>query len=130
MNIAILSGNLGQDPELRHTQSGLAVLSFSLATSRRRKQGEQWIDETTWHRVKMFGTRAEALERHLSKGAKVIVHGRIHNYVVENEHGKRSFSEVVAENLEFAQRKDASGGGRAQHRDDFADDFGTDDIPF
>lgn len=78
-NKVILVGNLGRDPELRHTTQGLAVCAFSVATNERRKDrnGEPQ-DVATWFRVTVWGKQAESVSKYLSKGRSVYVEGRLH----------------------------------------------------
>jgi single-strand DNA-binding protein len=73
----ILIGNLGGDPELRHTGDQTAVCNFSIADSRRVKSENGWENKTQWWRVSLFGKRAETANQYLSKGAKVLVEGEI-----------------------------------------------------
>jgi single-strand DNA-binding protein len=73
----ILIGNLGGDPELRHTGDQTAVCSFSLAVNRRVKSDNGWENKTQWWRVSLFGKRAETANQYLNKGAKVLVEGEI-----------------------------------------------------
>ncbi len=71
-------GYLGRDPEMRFTPSGQAVTSFSVATSRSYTNNTgQKVDETTWFRVSVWGSQAEACNQYLSKGRPVLVVGRL-----------------------------------------------------
>lgn len=140
MNRAILIGNLGQDPELRYTQSGQAVLKLRLATTESyvNKSGERQ-QRTEWHTVTLWGKRAEALNNILSKGRPICVEGRIQYRTWEDKEGvKRNSTEINATNVVLlGGRRDNSGvysseqppppaanGGGA------SDEFGEDDIPF
>lgn len=78
MNITIITGNLGSDPEMRYTGSGQAVTSFSVATNRTytASSGEK-VKETTWFRVSAWGKQAEVCKQFLQKGAKVAIEGRL-----------------------------------------------------
>lgn len=71
MNEVFLKGNIGRDPELKYTQSNLAILEFSVATSR--KKGQGWV--TDWHRVVYFGDKAAEVSKYLRSGSKVFVKG-------------------------------------------------------
>ena len=73
VNKVILIGNLGRDPELSYTPSGLAVARFTLATTEGRKVEGEWTDETQWHRVVIFGKTAETAGQYLSKGSQVYI---------------------------------------------------------
>ena len=75
MNIAIIAGTIGRDAETRYTQSGKAFATFSVATNKRVKRGEEWTDETQWHRVMLWGR--EGLHQHLTKGTNVAINGEI-----------------------------------------------------
>lgn len=129
MNVVCLAGNLGMDPEMKYTQNGGAILRMRLATSERRKRGEQWEDHTEWHTIIVFGNRAEGLNKILDKGAKVAVTGRIQHRQWEDKDGnRRTSTEVVANDVTLQ-------GGKRQARSAPDDpqsgpDFGDDDVPF
>ena len=114
VNKAILVGNLGRDPELRHTPNGQAVVNFTLATS------ESWTDKsgerqerTEWHRIVVWGRQAEMCNQYLSKGRTVYVEGRIQTREWEDKDGnKRYTTEINANNVNFiGPRTDGGGGG-------------------
>ena len=92
LNRATLVGNLGQDPEVRYSQSGQAVTNVSIATteSYKDKQTGERKDLTEWHRVVFFNKLAEIAGQYLKKGAKVIVEGsiRTRKYTDGNEIGR------------------------------------------
>jgi single-strand DNA-binding protein len=77
MNKVVLIGRLGRDPELRTSQGGVHWSTLSIATSRPRKEGNNWVEETDWHVVKVFGKEAENLIKVLRRGALVAVEGSI-----------------------------------------------------
>lgn len=109
INSVCISGNLGRDPELRMTQSGMQVCQFSVCVNDRRKnqQGE-WVDVPNWVDVTFFGNRAESISQYLSKGSLVFVSGRLHQNTWTNKDGnKRSKLEVIGEDIQF-------GGGNRQ----------------
>ena len=103
INRVCVSGNLTRDPELRRTQTGMAVLGFGIAVNDRRKnqQTGEWEDYPNFINCTMFGTRAEKLATYLSKGTKVAVAGKLHYSSWERDGQKRSKLEVVAEEIEF-----------------------------
>jgi single-strand DNA-binding protein len=109
LNRVTLFGNLGSDPEVRTTSDGLKILSFRLATNEvyfdkeRNKQ-----EKTEWHNIVLFGTRAEPLARYLTKGARVLVEGRIQTSSYEKEGVKRFRTEVVASDVCFGQARPMS----------------------
>lgn len=106
MNIVILHGNLGADPEVKQLNGGNAVCNLRVATSRRVKVGEEWQDKTDWHRVVVWGKRGEAVGKHLTKGSKVAIQGRIETRTVDREDGtKQYFTDIVADEVEFGTAK-------------------------
>lgn len=111
INKAIISGNLTRDPEVRSTQSGMAVLSFSVAVNERVKnQSGEWEDRPNFIDCTMFGTRAEKVSQYISKGSKVAVEGKLRWSQWEaKDGGKRSKVEVVVDEIELM-----SGGQRPQ----------------
>lgn len=78
INKVILLGNLGRDPEVRQTNGGTVVASFSLATADRFKdQGGNWQDRTEWHSCVAFGRTAEIIRDYVGKGSKLFVEGKM-----------------------------------------------------
>lgn len=103
INSVCISGNLGRDPELRATASGMAVCQFSVCVNDRRKnqQGE-WVDVPNWVDVTFFGNRAESIHKYLAKGSLVFVSGRLRQNTWENKDGqKRSKLEVIGDDIQF-----------------------------
>ena len=103
INKVILVGNLGKDPELRHIGSGMAVCTFSLATTDRfkNKQGEQQ-DKTEWHNIVAWAGLAEICGKYLTKGKQVYIEGRIQNRSYDDRDGnKRYISEIVASEMQM-----------------------------
>ena len=106
LNRVTLFGNLGSDPELRTTTAGLAVLSFRLATNEVYFDKDQNRQERTeWHNVVLFGARASALSRFLSKGSRVLVEGRLQTNSYEKDGVKRFKTEVIASDVCFGQSR-------------------------
>jgi len=104
VNKVLLLGRLGQDIELRYTPNGDAVGNVSMATS------ENWKDKNTgerkekteWHRLVIWGRRAEALKDYLLKGTQIYVEGRLQTRQWEaKDGGKRSTTEVKVDSIEF-----------------------------
>lgn len=105
INQVTISGNLGRDSELRKTQSGMAILSFTVAVNERRKNSQgEWSDYTNWISVSMFGTRAEKLHDYLKKGTKVCVQGKLRYSEWERDGQKKSKVEVIADEIELMQK--------------------------
>ncbi len=125
VNIAIVSGNLGRDPEVRFTQSGRAVANFSIATN------ESWVgqdgnrqERTEWHNIVVWGKQAESCGQYLAKGRQVLVHGRIQTRKWTDQNGQdRYTTEIVAQRVQFL----GGGGGTRASQD--AQDQGFGDAP-
>ena len=131
INHATISGNLTRDAELRHTQSGTAVLAFSIASNDRVKNPAtgEWEDYPNYFDCAMFGTRAEKLQAYLTKGAKVALAGKLRYSAWEKEGQKRSKIELIVDEVEFLSAKNNSAAQPqppAPEQDAFADA----DIPF
>jgi len=134
MNRAVLVGRLTKDPELRYTQSGIAVANFTIAVNRRfAREGEQsadFIPVIVWQKA------AENVAKYLSKGSQVAVEGRIQTSSYDNKDGQRVFrTEIVADQVEFIGSKGGGTGG--SKNDDFTDSDGdsfkgdfSEEIPF
>ncbi len=99
VNKVILIGNLGRDPEVRHTQDGTKIVNFSMATS------ESWKDKTTgerrekteWHRVVIFNERlADVAEKYLHKGSKVYIEGALQTRKWTGNDGQERYTTEVA----------------------------------
>ena len=118
LNRVMLLGNLGQDPELKMTSGGQAVLKLRLATS------ETYLDRnkvrqerTEWHSVVVWGKRAEALSKFLTKGSRIFVEGGIRTSSYEDKEGQKRYrTEVVASNIILSGGGGGGGGGRGGPR--------------
>lgn len=109
VNLVVLVGNLGADPESRTTAGGTMVSQLRLATSSREKKDDGWTDVTEWHRVVVFGKPAEFAAK-LKKGAKVAIEGRLKTRKWADKEGvDRYTTEVVAHNLTALSAKEESG---------------------
>jgi single-strand DNA-binding protein len=116
INRVTLLGNLGKDPEIRSTPGGLAVASFSLATTERVKDKDgNWNDRTEWHNIKAFGRTAEVVGQYLKKGRTVYVEGRIHyDSWDDKETGQKKYrTEILVSDLIMVGggQRDGEGGG-------------------
>ena len=113
INRVIISGNLTRDPELRQTQGGSAVLAFGVAVNDRRRntQTGEWEDYPNFVDCVMFGTRAEAISRYLSKGTKVAIEGKLRYSSWERDGQRRSRLEVIVDEIEFMSRGGQGGNG-------------------
>lgn len=112
INRVNISGNLTRDPELRATASGTQVLSFGVAVNDRRRnpQTGDWEDYPNFVDCTMFGTRAEAVSRYLSKGSKVAIEGKLRYSSWERDGQRRSKLEVIVDEIEFMSRGNQAGG--------------------
>ena len=112
MNKVILMGRLTRDPDVRYSQgaSQTAVGRFSIAVDRRfKREGEPDAD---FFNCTTFGKQAEFVEKYLHKGIKIVVVGRIQNDNYTNKEGQMVYSvRVMVDEIEFAESKNASGGG-------------------
>ena len=116
LNKAILIGNLGKDPELRYTPSGVAMATFSIATSETwtGKDGEKET-RTEWHRIVAFRKLAEICGEYLSKGKQVYIEGRIQTREWEDKDGnKRYTTEILANQMLMLGGRDAGDSGRPE----------------
>ena len=113
VNKVILVGNLGNDPEVRHTNSGNAVCNLRLACTERAKDGEgNWGDRTEWVDVVLWGRDAENAGQWLRKGRQVYVEGRLQTRSFTDRDGNdRRRTEVVARQVMFLGRDGGGGGG-------------------
>lgn len=112
LNKAMLIGNLTADPELRQTQTGQSVVSFSIATNRTyTDKGGQRVSQAEFHNVVAWGNLAERIQQYCSKGKKVYVEGRLQTRTWEDNNGVKHYkTEIVADNIIFLSRADGSSG--------------------
>ena len=109
-NRVILVGNVTRDLEIRYTQSGLAVTDLGLAVNDRRKnQAGEWIDETTFVDVTLWGRQAEVAGEYLSKGSPVLIEGRLKLDSWEQDGQKRSKLRVVGERMQMLGNRPSGG---------------------
>jgi single-strand DNA-binding protein len=113
LNRVMLLGNLGADPELRMTSGGQAVLKLRLATSETYMDRNKTRQERTeWHNVVIWGKRAEALAKILTKGTRIFVEGGLRTSSYDDRDGnKRYRTEIVAQNLLLQGQGGRGGGG-------------------
>lgn len=108
INTINLSGHLGQDADLRHTSSGMAVLSFSIANNYTKKVNGEYVEKTNWFNCKMFGSRAEKVAEYFRKGTGVSLSGELRQSVYEKNGQKLYSMEVLVDRFIFTGGK---GGG-------------------
>lgn len=108
INRVNITGNLTRDPELRATAGGTQILSFGVAVNDRRKnpQTGAWEDVPNFVDCIVFGSRAEAVSRFISKGSKVAIEGKLRYSAWENKEGqRRSKLEVIVDEIDFLSRQ-------------------------
>ena len=101
VNMAIIIGHCGREPEARFTSGGSMVCNFSVATNHRYKPAgsDEWKESTEWHNVVVWGKQAEYVNENLSKGGLVYVQGRLQTRTWEKEGVKQYKTEIVAERV-------------------------------
>ena len=110
VNYVIIIGRLTRDAELKYTNSGLAVSSFSLAVNRRKRSGDNWEDEVSFFDLALFGKRAESLNQYLTKGQQVAVEGSLTQDRWEQDGNKRSKVKIIANNIQLLGGRGQGGG--------------------
>ncbi|MFN2274804.1 MAG: single-stranded DNA-binding protein [Anaerolineales bacterium] len=106
VNKAILVGNLGADPEVRHTAGGTPVANFRIATTENYTNRDgQRESRTEWHRIVAFGKLAEICGQYLKKGKQVYIEGRIQTREWEDQSGNKKYTtEIVANQMQMLGR--------------------------
>lgn len=128
VNKVILVGALGQDPDVKYTQGGMAITTLSLATTsvRKDRDGNQQ-EKTEWHRVKLFGKLGEIAGEYLKKGRQVYIEGRIEYGSYEKDGVKHYTTDIVADEMQMIggesrgegrSEGSRSEGGRSRSGDD------------
>jgi single-strand DNA-binding protein len=146
-NRVVLLGNLTRDIELRYIGSGTAVTDIGLAVNDRVKKNDQWVDETTFVDITLWGRTAEVANEYLSKGSSVLIEGRLKLESWEKDGQKRTKLKVIGERMQMVGGKGGGGQGggggsrggsssRPSSSDDSQDyssasmDMPDDEIPF
>jgi single-strand DNA-binding protein len=117
INKVILVGNLGKDPEIRHTESGVAVARFPIATSEsyKDKTGNK-VERTEWHNIVAWRGLAEVAEKYLKKGQSVYVEGKIRTNNYQDKEGIQRYSiEIVADNMTMLGGRGEGTNGQSQN---------------
>lgn len=124
INSVTISGNICRDPEVRATQSGLQVVTLSMAVNESHKVGDQYEDYANFFTVVGFGQRWETMANKgmLAKGTKAMVHGKLRYSSWEKDGQKRSKVEIIADSIDLA--------GRRQTKSEPEQAIYDDDIPF
>lgn len=130
VNKAILIGNLGADPEIRYTQNGTAVVNFSVATTEKYKQDNEWVEKTEWHRVIAWGRLAEICAEYLVKGSRVYIEGGIYTRKWEDRDGNPKYTtEIKAREMKMLSPA-ASGNRGPAAEEEYPPAPMDDDVPF
>ncbi len=112
INTVVLAGNLVRDAELKYSNSGLAILEFAIAINDQKKQGDNWVDEVHYFDITVFGRRAEALQRFLTKGKPVGIEGKLKQDRWQTPEGQnRSKVGIIANNVMLFGGRDGGGAG-------------------
>ncbi len=111
INLVTLVGRLTRDAELKYTNSGYAVCKFSLAVNRKKRSGEQWIEEVNYFDVVLWGKRGEAIQQYLGKGKQIAVSGELRQNRWEQDGQKRSKVEIIASEIQFLGSSGSNSGG-------------------
>ncbi len=121
LNKVMLIGNVGNDPELKHTPSGIPVASFRLATSENRKDRDgNPIEHTDWHSIVAWRGLAEIVERLVTRGSRIFIEGKLQTRNYEDKTGnRRRVVEIVADTILMLDKK---------QKNDNYDDFELDNI--
>ena len=141
MNKVLVSGRLVRDPEVRYTQGGMAIATFTVATTRKYKKGDEWVDETAFIDTKCFGASAENLAKFFKSGSGITFEGRLVTESWEDKQTgqKRSKLVVMLEQWEFPPSSKKSEEGEAPRKPapapapaskPKADGEEDDDVPF
>jgi len=101
LSVAVLVGRLTRDAELRYVTSGQAICHFSVATSSKKKKGDQWVDEASFWEVDLWGKQGESLNQYLVKGKLVAVEGTMSQDHWEQDGQNRSKVEIMANNVQL-----------------------------
>jgi single-strand DNA-binding protein len=108
INKITIIGRLTKEAELKYTNTGTAISKLSIATNKKRKSGDEWIDEVSYFDVVLFGKTAEALNQYLEKGKQIAIDGELKQNRWEKDGQKRSKVEIIANGIQLL------GGDRKQ----------------
>lgn len=125
MNIVIMVGRLTKDPEIRYSQQGKAVCTFSIAVDRRiKREGE---NNTDFFNCVCFGKTAEFVSKYFSSGKRAAIEGNVQNDTFTGRDGTKRYSvKIVCDDVEFADGKD---GAKKEEKEEKKEDDGFLNIP-
>lgn len=113
VNHVILIGRLTRDAELKYTSGGMAVCKFAIAVNKRRKNGDQWVDEANFFDIVLWGRSGESLNQYLVKGKQIAVEGELHQNRWEQDGQARSKIEIMANNVQLLGGNQGGQGGQS-----------------
>lgn len=118
LNNVMLIGRLTRDAELKYTSGGFAISNFSIAVNRRRKNGEQWVEEASFFEINLYGKSAESLKPYLLKGKQVAVHGELRQDRWEQDGQPRSKVVIAASNVQLLGGNSGGSSGSVSYNAD------------
>lgn len=132
VNKAILVGNLGKDPEVRHLDGGKTVCNFPIATSEAWKDKEGNRQESTeWHNIVLWGKLAEIADKYLKKGATIYLEGKLRTRSWEDQEGhKRYTTEIIGDSFVMLGKKKEEGASTEPVQEQQSRLISDDDLPF
>ncbi|MEZ2346788.1 single-stranded DNA-binding protein [Terriglobus sp. RCC_193] len=116
VNKVILLGNVGKDPEIRATPSGMVIAQLTLATADRQKdQAGNWVDKTEWHNLVAFGRTAEIVRDYVKKGKQLYIEGKLQTRSWDDKetNQKKYRTEIIVNDLSLLGGGEGGGGGRS-----------------
>lgn len=129
VNIVILVGNVGKDPDYRNNTT--PVVNFSLATQKSYKKDDQWVNKTTWHNIVAFGRTAEYVNAKICKGNTIFVEGELDVDEWTDKNGsKRQTTKVKANKINIVFQKDKKENEAQYKSQSNNDDSFEDEVPF
>jgi len=127
LSVAVLVGRLTRDAELKYTSSGQAVCKFSVATNSRVKKGDQWVDESSYWNVDLWGKKAESVNQYLTKGKLVAVSGDMRQDKWEKDGVQKMNVQITANDVQLlGSGGEGRGGQGGESRPSFGAQGGSD----
>jgi single-strand DNA-binding protein len=141
LNKVMIIGNAGKDPEIRHLDNGVSVVTLPVATTERyRDRNGETKEQTEWHNVVFWRQLAEFTEKYVKKGSQLYIEGRLRTRNYEDQSGSKKYiTEIIAETIRLlGKRPDGNGNNHANHHNETkpedsasTDNSGIDDdLPF
>ncbi|MDR1552154.1 MAG: single-stranded DNA-binding protein [Prevotellaceae bacterium] len=117
LNKAMIIGNAGKDPEIRHLDNGVSVVTLPVATTERYKdKNGETKEQTEWHNVVFWRQLAEFTEKYVRKGSQLFIEGRLRTRNWEDQSGNKKYvTEIVADNIRLLGRRPDNNNGNGNH---------------